>query len=201
MKKKVKVKIEGPDEAPEEEVREPEPELSPLEQKDAEIAELKLRLMRLKADFDNAQKRMAREKQDFARYANSKLMEDLLHVLDNFDLAMKVECDDCALKEGMQMIRKQLDDVLAGHGLLPIATDGVVFDPFLHEAVEQCQQPDVPDGTVLGEHQRGYRLHDKVLRYAKVRVASAPKPAKDDIQDIDEKSEKCGKYETNDQEE
>jgi molecular chaperone GrpE len=135
-----------------------------------ENQELRNRYMRTLADFDNLRKRTEREKADFFRYATSAVLKELLPVLDNFDRAMEHSQDD-DFHKGIELIYKQLYDVLYKHGLRPIDQTGVHFDPNIHEGVVREEDPSVPNYTVTAILQKGYFLHDRLLRPALVKVA------------------------------
>ena len=129
------------------------------------------RYMRTLADFENFRKRSEREKIDFQRYALVGLVRDLLPVLDNFDRGLDHAEDGDEFHKGMALIYKQLFDVLQRHGLKPIKESGVRFDPNIHEAVVREDDPSVPSHTVVAVLQKGYFLHDRLLRPAMVKVA------------------------------
>ena len=136
-----------------------------------EHQELKNRYLRTLADFDNLRNRTEREKSDFARYATSGVLKDLLPVLDNFDRALEHSDADDDFHKGVELIYKQLYDVLTKHGLRPIDEVGAHFDPNIHEAVVREEDSSVPSHTVTAILQRGYFLHDRLLRPALVKVA------------------------------
>jgi molecular chaperone GrpE len=137
------------------------------------------RLLRTTADFDNFKKRAAREKQDAIRYANESLLEKLVPVLDNFDAALSAAQTTPAgagqsLQAGVAMIFQQLKKVLTESGLEEVDAAGQKFDPNLHEAVSQQETADVPEGEVLQQLRKGYKLRDRLLRPATVVVAKKP---------------------------
>lgn len=130
------------------------------------------RLLRVSAELENYKKRTAREKAEFMRYANEKLARDLLETVDNLERALahhEAEADP-ALAEGVRMTLKLLLDTLARHGITPIEAVGAPFDPNLHEAVGETHSDEVEENHVVEEYQRGYRLHDRLLRPAMVVV-------------------------------
>ncbi|HYC61628.1 MAG TPA: nucleotide exchange factor GrpE [Thermoanaerobaculia bacterium] len=137
----------------------------------AENQELKNRYLRTLADFDNLRKRTEREKTDFFRYATAAVLKDVLPVLDNFDRALEHSEADDEFHKGVELIYKQLQDVLYKHGLRPIEESGVHFDPNVHEAVVREENASVPSHTVTAVLQKGYFLHDRLLRPALVKVA------------------------------
>lgn len=129
------------------------------------------RYVRAIADFDNFRKRTEREKADFFRYAVASVLKDILPVLDNFDRALDHAAEGDEFHKGVLLIYRQLFEVLQRHGLKPIEDVGVTFDPNIHEAVIREEDPSVPNHTVVAVLQRGYFLHDRLLRPALVKVA------------------------------
>jgi molecular chaperone GrpE len=136
-----------------------------------ENRELRERVMRTMADFDNFRKRSEREKQDFFRYALAGLMKEILPVLDNFDRALEHSEADDDFHKGVQLIYKQMFEVLQKNGLRTIDEASVRFDPNIHEAVVRDEDPSVPSHTVVAILQKGYFLNDRLLRPALVKVA------------------------------
>ncbi|MCI7303993.1 MAG: nucleotide exchange factor GrpE [Clostridiales Family XIII bacterium] len=130
------------------------------------------RYMRLMADFQNYKKRVEKEKSDIYSYANEKLAIELLAVLDNFERALEHNADDASFKEGMEMIFKQLFDVLEKAGLKEIPALGEEFDPNFHNAVMNEETDEYESGKVSGVMQKGYTLNGKVIRPSMVKVAS-----------------------------
>jgi len=137
----------------------------------AESMEWRDRYVRAMADFENFRKRPEREKQDFFKYALAGVMKDLLPVLDNFDRALEHAEEGDDFHRGVFMIYKQLYDTLQKHGLRPIEEAGIPFDPKIHEGVVREENPSVPSQTVVAILQKGYFLHDRLLRPALVKVA------------------------------
>ena len=129
------------------------------------------RYVRTLADFENYRKRSEREKDDFRRYALVGVIRDLLPVIDNFERALEHAEEGDEFHKGVALIYKQLFDVLQGHGLRAIAESGVRFDPNIHEAVVREEDPSVPSHTVVAILQKGYFLHDRLVRPALVKVA------------------------------
>ncbi len=129
------------------------------------------RYLRTLADFENFRKRSEREKADFFKYALAGLLRELLPVLDNFDRSLDHAEQGDDFHRGVLLIYKQLFDVLTKHGLRPIEESGVPFDPKIHEAVVREEDPSVPSHTVVAVLQKGYFLHDRLLRPAMVKVA------------------------------
>jgi len=143
-----------------------------LEQAKAERAQLLDRLARLQAEFDNARKREARERAEFRDYALVNTVEQFLPVLDNFQLALRAQGSAEQLRTGVELIVRQMEEILRSLGVQVVPTQDVVFDPRVHEALEMVEREDVPDHQVLEEVRRGYTLRERLLRPALVRVAS-----------------------------
>jgi len=133
------------------------------------------RLARLQAEFENARKRAEKEKTDFRDYATGSVVEQFLPVLDNFELALKSTGTTEQLKAGVELIVKQMEEILRGLQVQPVKTVGEEFDPRHHEAMGSVEREDLPDQHVAEEVRRGYRLREKLLRPALVRVVSNPK--------------------------
>ena len=133
--------------------------------------ELQNRYLRTLADFENYRKRADREKADFYKYALAGVLKDLLPVLDNFDRSLEHAEEGDDFHKGVLLIYKQMWDVLQRNGLRPIDQAGVPFDPKIHEAVVREENPTVPSQTVTAILQKGYFLHDRLLRPALVKVA------------------------------
>jgi len=133
------------------------------------------RLARLQAESENQRKRSAREQQEFRDYALGNALASLLPVMDGLDLALKNSAGEKSeIRAGVELVRKQFADALAKLGLREIPAEGEPFDPQLHQAVEMVDTDQVPDHHVLQELQRGYKLKDRLLRPAMVRVARNP---------------------------
>ena len=140
---------------------------------DARIAELTSDLQRMAADFSNYRKRNEAERSDFAKFAKADLIAKLLDVLDGYDRALATVPDELkgqSWVEGMWLVERKLRQILEGEGLEPIESLGKPFDPYQHEAIAHIES-DEPEGTVIDEHQKAYRLHDRVIRPALVTVA------------------------------
>lgn len=150
----------------------PSPESEPAEAAaPAAGTDFKDRYMRAVADFENFRKRTEREKADFFRYAVAAVLKDILPVLDNFDRALEHAEEGDDFHKGVLLIYKQLFEVLQRNGLKPIDESGVHFDPNIHEAVVREEDPSVPNHTVTTILQKGYFLHERLLRPALVKVA------------------------------
>jgi molecular chaperone GrpE len=146
----------------------------PTENLEKEVQELNQRLMRIAADFDNYRKRTRMEKEEFMKYANSNLISDLLPVLDNFQRALDIKEPNEEVKKflaGMEMIYRQLMQILEQAGLVPINALGETFDPQKHEAVMQVEDSSAPDNSILEDLRCGYMYKDKVIRPSMVKVA------------------------------
>lgn len=129
------------------------------------------RLARLQAEFENARKRTTREQQEFREYAVTDAIKALLPTLDSFERALQTSAGDSEFHNGVELIYKQLQDALSKLGLRPIPAKGEPFDPHLHQAVEMVETTAVEDHHILEELQRGYKLKDRLLRPAMVKVA------------------------------
>lgn len=132
------------------------------------------RLARLQAEFENARKRDARERADFRDFAVSGAVERFLPVLDNFQLALKSSGSLEQLRSGLELVVKQMEEVLRSLNVQPVEAVGARFDPRVHEALESVDRTDLPDHQVLDEVRRGYRIRDRLLRPALVRVVNNP---------------------------
>ena len=142
----------------------------------AEKDELLQTMVRRQADFENFRKRTERDRHEEGRRGVERLVLDLIPVLDAFDRALQAH-DDSAFEEyrkGITLIRKQLWDALARHGVQPIEAAGKMFDPHMHQAIERVESEDNPDGFIVAVFQDGYTFHGRVLRPAIVRVSVHP---------------------------
>jgi molecular chaperone GrpE len=149
-----------------------------LEQKTKEAAEANEKYLRTYADFDNYRKRMQRDLADFRKYSNEQFALELLTVVDHLGLALKHagEPGETAqgLREGVELVYKQLREVLEKFGIKRFGTEGDPFDPAQHDAMMQVVTDEVPENTVVQVMQDGYLYHEKVLRHAKVGVSKKP---------------------------
>ncbi len=151
-----------------------------VRQLEAEIQSLKETLLRKMAEFENLKKRTSREKDEAVRYGTASILTSMLEVLDNFDRALAVEPDSAdthSFYEGMKLIARHLQEILRAQGLSEVDPAGEPFDPFFHEAMMRRETDEVPDNTVLEVFQKGYKLKDRLLRPARVMVATRPVPA------------------------
>jgi molecular chaperone GrpE len=154
-------------------VESPAPE-SELQKVKAERDSLLDRLARMQAEFENARRRTLKEQQDFRDYAAADAIRSLLPVLDSFERALQVKSDAADFRNGIDLIYKQLQTALGKLSLQPIPAKGETFDPHYHEAIEMVDTTDAPDHQVIEELQRGYKLKDRLLRPAMVKVARNP---------------------------
>ena len=152
----------------------------------AEIAQLKLekdqlidRLARLQAEFDNARKREAKERADAREYTIGTTVEPFLGVMDNFQLALKSGGTVEQLRSGVELILKQMEEALRGLQVTAVESVGVQFDPRIHEALGSIETAEFPDHQVLEEIRRGYKVRERLLRPAMVKIASNPAQVND----------------------
>jgi molecular chaperone GrpE len=149
---------------------------SELQKVKAEKEELLQTMVRRQADFENFRKRTERDRHEEGRRGVERLVLDLIPVMDAFDRALQAH-DDPAFEEyrkGITLIRKQLWDAIAKHGVQPIEAAGKMFDPHMHQAIERLESEEYPDGFIVSVFQDGYLFHGRVLRPAIVRVAVHP---------------------------
>jgi molecular chaperone GrpE len=132
------------------------------------------RLARLQAEFDNARKREAKERQDSRDYTVSSTVEPFLGVMDNFQLALKSGGSAEQLRSGVELILKQMEDALRGLNVVAVESVGAQFDPRVHEALASIETKEFPDHQVLEEIRRGYKIREKLLRPALVKIATNP---------------------------
>ena len=151
-----------------------------------EIAQLKAekdqlidRLARLQAEFDNARKREAKERADAREYTVGSTVEPFLAVMDNFQLALKANGSVEQLRGGVELILKQMEDALKGLQVTAVESVGAQFDPRIHEALGSIETAEFPDHQVLEEIRRGYKIRERLLRPAMVRIASNPAQVSD----------------------
>lgn len=154
----------------------------------AELTDLKDRWMRERADLENYKRRAVREKQDALRFGSENLLKDLLPVIDNLHRALahgRVGREDDPILTGVELVLRGFDEVLERHGVKVVPARGTPFDPNRHEAISHVES-DAPANTVIDEHQRGYILHDRLLRPALVTVGKGPQRAPDVAKDSDD---------------
>lgn len=143
-----------------------------LEQVRGERDQLLDRLARLQAEFENARRREVKERQDARDYAVQGAVEPFLGVMDNFQLALKAQGSLEQLRGGVELILKQMEEALKSLHVQPVETVGAMFDPRVHEALGSIETAEFPDHQVMEEIRRGYKIRDKLLRPALVRIAS-----------------------------
>src|ERR1700747_1243946 len=143
-----------------------------LERVKAERDALLDRVARLQAEFDNARKREARERNEFRDFAVAGAVEQFLPVLDNFQLALKSTASAEQLRTGVELIVKQMEEALRSLNIQTVESVGAIFDRRVHEALEMVERPDLPDHQVFEEVRRGYKIKERLLRPALVRVVN-----------------------------
>jgi len=132
------------------------------------------RLARAQAEFENARRRASKEQQDFRDYAAADAVKTLLPVIDSFERALQVKSEAGDFRSGVELIYKQLQDVLGRLGVRAVPAKGELFDPHVHEAIEMVETSNAADHEVIEELQRGYKFKDRLLRPAMVKVAKNP---------------------------
>jgi len=153
---------------------------SPGQSLEAELLKFKELALRAQADFDNYRKRAAREREETLRYANSRMLEGLLPIIDNFELGMvaaRNATEAANIVAGFEMVYRQLQDFLKEQGVELIDADGADFDPNLHEALGHEASDEVKEGQILRQIRKGYKLRERLLRPANVIVSSGPAQA------------------------
>ena len=154
----------------------PSAEVTELQKIRAERDTLLDRLARLQAEFENARKRAVREQQEFRDFATADAIKALLPAIDSFERALNAPASqENEFRSGVELIYKQLQDALTRLGVRPVPAKGEPFDPHVHEAIEMVETSDAPDHQVMDELQRGYKLKERLLRPAMVRVAKNSK--------------------------
>ena len=150
---------------------------SGVSQLQADLEKFRDLALRSQADFENYRKRSIREREEAVKFANFSLVEKLMPILDNFDLGLEAArtSDNAAqIVSGMEMVRKQIEDFLIQIGVETLKSEGVDFDPNLHEAVAQEPHPEIGEGKVIRQLRKGYRLRDRLVRAALVVVSGGP---------------------------
>lgn len=142
-----------------------------LEKLRGERNQLMDRLARLQAEFENSRRRESKERQDARDYGVQNAVEPFLGVMDNFQLAMKAEGSVEQLRAGVELILKQMEEALRGLNVQTVPTVGTPFDPRVHEALGSVETAEFPDHQVIEEIRKGYKLRDKLLRPALVKIA------------------------------
>ena len=141
-----------------------------VDPKDLEIADLKDKLLRNMAEFDNYRKRTAKERMELAPEITARNLTEFLPVMDNLERALAAECKDPDYKKGIEMIHESFTIALNNLGVETIESDGKPFDPTYHQAVQQVEDDSKEEGTIAATFQKGYKIGDKVLRFAMVAV-------------------------------
>ena len=141
-----------------------------VDPKDLEIADLKDKLLRNMAEFDNYRKRTAKERMELAPEITARNLTEFLPVMDNLERALAAECKDPDYKKGIEMIHESFTIALNNLGVETIESDGKTFDPTYHQAVQQVEDDSKEEGTIAATFQKGYKIGDKVLRFAMVAV-------------------------------
>lgn len=158
-----------------------EPLPDPMEDMERERDQFRALAQRAQADLVNYRRRVAEERQELQRNANSSLILKFLSVVDDFERAIALLPEDAAgWQEGLMLVKRNLDNLLESEGVSKIEAAGKPFDPWEHEAVHYLETPDADDGTIIEVFRDGYRLHDRVLRASQVIVAKAPAVAQAD---------------------
>ncbi|HUB51543.1 MAG TPA: nucleotide exchange factor GrpE [Terracidiphilus sp.] len=146
-------------------------ETSELDKVKAERDQLLDRVARMQAEFENARKRGERERNEFREFAAANVVEQFLPVLDNFQLALKAQGSAEQMRSGVELIVKQMEEILRQMQVVPVAAVGEEFDPRVHEALGTVDRDDIPDQHVAEEVRRGYKMRERLLRPALVRIA------------------------------
>ncbi len=157
-----------------------------LEEKEEEIKDLYDKLLRAQAEFENYKKRIVKEKSDLLKYANEEIIKEILNVVDNLEMAIKHarEADQSeSITEGIEIVLKQLLKTLERFGVNGFVSVGERFDPNRHEAVVQVESAEHEPNTIMTESQKGYFLHERLIRPALVTVAKAPQADADENSD------------------
>lgn len=143
-----------------------------LEEKSKIIADYENTLKRLQADFENYVKRVDKEKQDATKYAVAKILTKIVNIVDDLDRSIQIleKTQDREIKTGIQMIHKQFHKILQEEGIKEMQCIGKKVDPYCHEIIDM-KEHETPEGTIIEVAQKGYHIHDKILRTAKVRVS------------------------------
>ncbi len=160
----------------------------PLEMKiqflEGELKEAKDKYLRQLAETENTRKRMKKESQEMSRFALENLIEDILGPIDNLENALKftsqMSDETRNWASGFRMILNQFLEVLSNQGVTPFSTEGMLFDPHLHYAIETEETTDYPEGTILQEFVKGYKSGERTIRPARVKVAKAPTPKEEE---------------------
>lgn len=184
MKEEKQSKISQEEEIPQEVVEEKVFEEIPPEENLSQEKELQEKNLRLLAEMENLRKRLMKEKQEAVRFAIEKTILDFLPILDGFEQALKFSSQSSQEVQqwasGFQMFLTQLKEAIHNQGIVAFHSEGNQFDPFYHEAVEMIETDEYPENTVIEELSKGYKSHQRTIRPARVKVAKAMTPAKDE---------------------
>ncbi len=156
-----------------------------LLEKDEELHALNDKYLRLAAEFDNYKRRVQRDQQDTIRFANEKLFKDLLPTLDNLERALQSGHEQNRIEgllEGVDLTYKHFLDTLQKMGIKQVSSVGEVFDPAKHQAVGQVESTTIPENVIVDEYQKGYFVHDRILRPAMVTVAKTKEPDNEGVE-------------------
>ena len=154
----------------------------------SKVSEFESIIKRQQAEFENYRKRIIKEREDYQKYAMTPVIEDLLGIADNFERALQVEVDEKSKNfiEGFDMIRRQLFDLFAKYNVVEIDGVGHVFDPSLHQAIQFIEKEGEEIETVAEVFQKGYKIHDRVIRSASVKVSKPVSNDKDKVNELNE---------------
>ena len=162
-----------------------------------ELQGVKDKYLRLAAEFDNARKRMEREKSDFVKYANEGLIIEFLNILDDLERSVQAarthHQDYAAFLEGVELVMAHIYEMLKKNDVKPIEAEGKKFDPHVHEALMQEEAEEAEEGTILEEFQKGYKIGDRVVRTSKVKVATSKETKEENIEEIEKEILEEGK--------
>lgn len=147
-------------------------EKTPEQQQADELIAVKDQLMRTMAEYDNFRKRVAKEKQELRPIIITDVVKEFLPVMDNLTRALEAECSDAAYKQGVQMIDDSFLEILKNLGVEEIESDGAVFDPSMHQAVQRVESDELESGMVATTFAKGYKIGDRVIRFAMVAVVN-----------------------------
>jgi len=158
-----------------------------LQEKQNEIDHLNDRILRLAADFDNFKKRSDREREQLHKFGNERILLDLLPILDSLDQAnLAAAGDTSALAQGLKMVRNLFEEMLKRHHISSFSALMQPFDPSCHEAIAEQESATCAEGVVIAEMQKGYKLHERLVRAARVVVAKSPQSQTNEMNDESE---------------
>jgi len=161
-----------------------------LQQSKEDLEEQKDSFVRLQAETDNFRKRLSREKEEFAQYANERLFKELIPIFDNLKRALEDPSSDTkSLKEGLEMILKQFSSFLEKEKVEPIKAVGEKFDPTVHEALTSEESDEHDENTIISEFVKGYTINNRVLRPSQVIISKKPSPAESEEKSKEESEE------------